>query len=295
MNQYVNKRFSNQYKATIGADFCTKEVVVNDRVVTMQIWDTAGQERFQSLGVAFYRGADCCVLVYDVTAPNSFKNLDSWRDEFLIQASPRDPEHFPFVVLGNKVDLDNRQVSTRRAQQWCQSKNDIPYYETSAKEGINVEMAFQTIAKNALEQETELWDTAGQERWHSLGNAFYRGTDCCVLVFDVTNPQSFENLQMWYAEFLILANPRNRENFPFVVLGNKVDLENRRVSKQQAEQWCEVKHIPYFETSAKDGLNVKQAFLELAEKATQQMEEDLVTPDFPDVIKLDQKSDKRKK
>lgn len=71
----------------------------------------AGQERFQSLGVAFYRGADCCVLVFDVTAPNTFKNLDSWRDEFLIQASPRDPEHFPFVVLGNKVDLENRSVS----------------------------------------------------------------------------------------------------------------------------------------------------------------------------------------
>lgn len=70
-----------------------------------------GQERFQSLGVAFYRGADCCVLVFDVTAPNTFKNLDSWRDEFLIQASPRDPEHFPFVVLGNKVDLENRSVN----------------------------------------------------------------------------------------------------------------------------------------------------------------------------------------
>lgn len=77
---------------------------------TVQIWDTAGQERFQSLGVAFYRGADCCVLVFDVTAPNTFKTLDSWRDEFLIQASPRDPENFPFVVLGNKIDLENRQV-----------------------------------------------------------------------------------------------------------------------------------------------------------------------------------------
>lgn len=77
----------------------------------LQIWDTAGQERFQSLGVAFYRGADCCVLVFDVTAPNTFKTLDSWRDEFLIQASPRDPENFPFVVLGNKIDLENRQVS----------------------------------------------------------------------------------------------------------------------------------------------------------------------------------------
>ncbi|ROT68938.1 WSSV receptor Rab7 [Penaeus vannamei] len=128
MNQFVNKKFSNQYKATIGADFLTKEVMVDDRLVTMQIWDTAGQERFQSLGVAFYRGADCCVLVYDVTSPNTFKSLDSWRDEFLIQASPRDPDHFPFVVLGNKIDLENRAVSTKRAQQWCHSKNEDSYW-----------------------------------------------------------------------------------------------------------------------------------------------------------------------
>ncbi|TEA42615.1 hypothetical protein DBR06_SOUSAS1610112, partial [Sousa chinensis] len=158
MNQYVNKKFSNQYKATIGADFLTKEVMVDDRLVTMQIWDTAGQERFQSLGVAFYRGADCCVLVFDVTAPNTFKTLDSWRDEFLIQASPRDPENFPFVVLGNKIDLENRQVATKRAQAWCYSKNNIPYFETSAKEAINVEQAFQTIARNALKQ-------VGVQRW----------------------------------------------------------------------------------------------------------------------------------
>jgi GTPase SAR1 family protein len=63
----------------------------------LQLWDTAGQERFQSLGVAFYRGADCCVLVYDVNNSKSFDTLDSWRDEFLIQASPRDPDSFPFV------------------------------------------------------------------------------------------------------------------------------------------------------------------------------------------------------
>jgi len=76
MNQYVNKRFSHQYKATIGADFLTKEVMVDDRLVTMQLWDTAGQERFQSLGVAFYRGADCCVLVYDVNNAKSFEMLE---------------------------------------------------------------------------------------------------------------------------------------------------------------------------------------------------------------------------
>mmetsp|Transcript_19464 Transcript_19464/g.47867 ORF Transcript_19464/g.47867 Transcript_19464/m.47867 type:complete len:103 (+) Transcript_19464:54-362(+) len=77
MNQYVSKKFTNQYKATIGADFLTKEVTIDGRVVTMQIWDTAGQERFQSLGVAFYRGADCCVLVFDLTVPKTFDSLES--------------------------------------------------------------------------------------------------------------------------------------------------------------------------------------------------------------------------
>jgi Ras-related protein Rab-7A len=106
MNQYVNQKFSSQYKATIGADFLTKEIMLDDKLVTMQIWDTAGQERFQSLGVAFYRGADACVLVYDITNPKSFEKLDSWRDEFLNQAGPRDPEAFPFILLGNKVDKE---------------------------------------------------------------------------------------------------------------------------------------------------------------------------------------------
>ncbi|RZS20922.1 hypothetical protein BHM03_00053492, partial [Ensete ventricosum] len=77
------------------------------------IWDTAGQERFQSLGVAFYRGADCCVLVYDVN------------------------------------------VSEKKAKAWCASKGNIPYFETSAKEGLNVEAAFQCIAMNAFKNEPE--------------------------------------------------------------------------------------------------------------------------------------------
>ncbi|ORY86335.1 small GTPase superfamily [Protomyces lactucae-debilis] len=155
MHQYVNKKFSNQYKATIGADFLTKEVVIDDRVVTMQLWDTAGQERFQSLGVAFYRGADCCVLVYDVNNAKSFDAIDSWRDEFLIQAAPKDPDNFPFVVLGNKIDVEDskRMISQKRATAFCQSKGNIPYFETSAKEALNVEQAFEVIAKNALAQE----------------------------------------------------------------------------------------------------------------------------------------------
>ncbi|TKY46102.1 Ras-related protein Rab7 [Spatholobus suberectus] len=69
------------------------------------IWDTAGQERFQSLGVAFYRGADCCVLVYDVNVMKSFDTLDNWHEEFLKQANPADPRAFPLYCLETRLIL----------------------------------------------------------------------------------------------------------------------------------------------------------------------------------------------
>jgi Ras-related protein Rab-7A len=117
MNRLATGKFTGQYKATIGADFCTHETVVTDRYgqrhfVTLQIWDTAGQERFQSLGVAFYRGSDGCMLVYDTTDPHSLDHLSHWQSEFLNQVGGggglggnSDPNaQFPFVVVGNKCD-----------------------------------------------------------------------------------------------------------------------------------------------------------------------------------------------
>jgi Ras-related protein Rab-7A len=66
LERFITNRFSLMYKATIGADFMTKEITLEqNKVVTLQLWDTAGQERFQSLGTSFFRGADCCILVYD--------------------------------------------------------------------------------------------------------------------------------------------------------------------------------------------------------------------------------------
>ena len=152
MNQYVNRRFHEGYKSKIGADFSTKEEMVDDTQVTLQIWDTAGQERFRSLGSVFYRGADCCAIVYDITDAKSFASLASWKKEFLSHSSV-DPEHFPFVVLGNKCDNEKmREVSTAEAQEWCKVNGDILFYETSAKDDISVTEAFQAIAKQALLQ-----------------------------------------------------------------------------------------------------------------------------------------------
>ena len=117
IQRYVNKTFVSQYSATIGADFLSKEVLIDDKVCALQIWDTAGQEKFQSLGPAFYKGSEGCIIVYDITNSQSFENVKIWREEFLNHSSPKNPEKFPFLIIGNKVDKENeRQVHFKRSK-----------------------------------------------------------------------------------------------------------------------------------------------------------------------------------
>ncbi|XP_015254135.1 ras-related protein rab7 isoform X1 [Cyprinodon tularosa] len=151
MNRYVNHRFTNMYRATIGTDFFSKAVSIGGNTVTLQIWDTAGTERFQSLGSPLYRGSHCCMLVFDVTSTASFSALDVWRKEFLVQGEPQDPSDFPFIVLGNKTDLSNRQVSHRKALQWCEEIG-AEYFEGSAKEDLDLEKPFLRAAELGLQQ-----------------------------------------------------------------------------------------------------------------------------------------------
>lgn len=90
-----------------------------------------------------------------MTNPKSFDGLEAWREEFLIQAAPKDPNCFPFVVIGNKLDLDqkSRKVSSQRALAWCKDKH-IQHFETSAKNATNVDEAFEEIGRRALSRET---------------------------------------------------------------------------------------------------------------------------------------------
>ena len=104
LNQFVKKQFSMQYKSTIGADFLTKEVNVDGTVIQLQLWDTAGAERFNSMGTSFYRNSECCILVFDLSDLKSFESIETWRNEFLNQLNPKDPDTYPFVLLGNKCD-----------------------------------------------------------------------------------------------------------------------------------------------------------------------------------------------
>jgi len=156
LDRYVGDKFSLLYKATIGANFLTKEVEVNQKqLVTLQLWDTAGQERFQTLTTSYYRGADCCILVFDLTIKDTFDKLSFWRTEFLnnVGISGTDAESYPFIVIGNKIDREfERAVDKKTVENWCKDKGIQVYIEASAKDSTNVKTAFERAAEIALTQ-----------------------------------------------------------------------------------------------------------------------------------------------
>lgn len=90
---------------TIGpGDFQKKELMVGTTQMSLQIWDTAGQEKFNAIGLPFYRGANACGLVFDLSEPASFEKLTHWKNQIIENTAPQDVDSFPFVLIGNKSD-----------------------------------------------------------------------------------------------------------------------------------------------------------------------------------------------
>ncbi|XP_029429492.1 ras-related protein Rab-7b-like isoform X2 [Rhinatrema bivittatum] len=149
LQQYVNKRFYEDYRTTLGASVLTKVINIDNTSIKLQIWDTGGQERFRSVVSSFYKGSDGCILAFDVTDQESFDSVEDWRQDFLQRIRPS-VGTFPMVIMGNKVDISARQVSKDKAAAWCKER-DLPYFEVSAKNDVNVQQAFEALARKALQ------------------------------------------------------------------------------------------------------------------------------------------------
>ena len=102
----------------------------------------------------FFENTHCLILVFDLTDLKSFESIEVWRNGFLKRLNPKDPKAFPCVLIGNKCDeVENRKVSQERIINYCKSKSNMSYFETSVKENINVESAFDEVFKLALEND----------------------------------------------------------------------------------------------------------------------------------------------
>ena len=136
--RYAHGQFKPEYQLTIGVEFGAKNIQISNKTYRIQIWDTAGQENFRSITRAYYKNSVCALVVYDISSKDSFNNVINWIEDCKNQS----PKTIFMVLVGNKCDLnDKRQVSFEEGKEFAE-KNDTMFYETSAKDGINVEEIF---------------------------------------------------------------------------------------------------------------------------------------------------------
>lgn len=144
LSKYVNNINRELYDVTIGIEFGCKIEEYNDMRIKMQIWDTAGQEVFQSIVKNYFRNITICIFVYDVTNRLSFNNIKYWINEF--ENNKLDSKITPLkIMVGNKVDLINKQVSTSEGLQLSEDYEMDYFFETSCKMGNSVNLLFKKI------------------------------------------------------------------------------------------------------------------------------------------------------
>ncbi|KAF7639521.1 hypothetical protein Mgra_00000850 [Meloidogyne graminicola] len=141
-----NTFMNNNFISTVGIDYRNKIVELGRKRVKLQVWDTAGQERFRSLTASYYRDADALLLIYDVTNRASFEHIRDW----LSQVKEYAKEDVKLTLVGNKIDLGNqRKVKIDEGKQLAKDY-DIPFIETSAKSGQNINEIFYNLTKRLL-------------------------------------------------------------------------------------------------------------------------------------------------
>jgi len=142
--QYDQGKFQGgSFSATVGIGFTNKVVNVDGTKVKLQIWDTAGQERFRSVTHAYYRDAHALLLLYDVANKASFDNTRAWLGEINEYAQ----EDVAIMLLGNKADMNHDRVIRCEDGERLAKEYNVAFMETSAKTGMNVELAFMAVAK----------------------------------------------------------------------------------------------------------------------------------------------------
>eukprot|EP01016_Furgasonia_blochmanni_P008032 TRINITY_DN13225_c0_g2_i1.p1 TRINITY_DN13225_c0_g2~~TRINITY_DN13225_c0_g2_i1.p1 ORF type:complete len:212 (+),score=17.95 TRINITY_DN13225_c0_g2_i1:122-757(+) len=145
--RYTEQNFITHHLVTIGIDFKFKNLEVNGKRLRLQIWDTAGQERFRTIANTYYRSSSGIILAYSSGDRSSFNNVENW----LKQINANADESVCKIIVATKCDLDSIQVDPSEGRKLAE-KHGLKFFETSAKESVNVDECFGTLARDILQQ-----------------------------------------------------------------------------------------------------------------------------------------------
>jgi len=146
--RYTKGEFNEKYQVTINLDFTYKNIKIDDYDCRIQIWDTVGQECFKSVSRGYYKNSVCALVVYDITNRDSFNNVLSWIDE----VKKNGPNTITLVLVGNKSDLNDKRVISIEEGENFATNNNMPFYETSALTGDNINKLFEDTVKHIIDK-----------------------------------------------------------------------------------------------------------------------------------------------
>jgi small GTP-binding protein len=145
--QYTTQKYNTQILSTIGVDFKSKVINIDNNKVKMLIWDTAGEERFRNIASQYYNGADGALLIFDITKKSSFERIVYWINEL---SQKKNINELGLLLVGNKIDLEKeRQVQKEEAERFAK-ENNLKYYEVSAAKNINIDNMMLDIIKQCV-------------------------------------------------------------------------------------------------------------------------------------------------
>ena len=155
ISRYANGTFKEEYLATVGLDYYSKDEMFDNKTIQVKLWDTAGQERFQSLTQNYFRNAEGVLLTYDITNSDSFDNLKNWIDS--IKKNMEGKNIFiPVIIIGNKIDMEDSREIEKEAAQKFSKENNYKYFETSAKTGEGVDKAIRELVSQILKNDGQI-------------------------------------------------------------------------------------------------------------------------------------------
>ena len=174
--KFIDDKFSYNYIATMGLDFKQKIIELdNGELVKLRIFDTAGQERFKSISINFIKKADGILLLYDVTNRSSFESVNKWVESIREVGD----EKISIILIGNKCDLEKERKISKEEGEAKSKEFNLPFFETSCKEGINIKEVFVKISEEIIKKNGPNLGKEGEKITKEKAKKMNKKSGCC--------------------------------------------------------------------------------------------------------------------